>query len=76
MTFSSTGFADFTIGRPWWEKKFVNHPEGPNPDPGYCIRRPDNQTTLNKTVLGKIKKESCIFPMSDLNVHFKGSVCT
>jgi hypothetical protein len=23
------GFTDFTIGRPWWEEKSVDHSEGP-----------------------------------------------
>src|SRR5271170_5014778 len=33
-----------------------------NQGSGYCIRRPDNQNTLTKIVLGKIKTESRIFP--------------
>ena len=34
-----------------------------NQGSGYCNQRPDNQTTLtvNKSVLGKIKKDSRIF---------------
>jgi hypothetical protein len=57
------GFTDFTIGRPWWEEKSVDHSEGPK------TRVQD--TVINglitrillmiKFVLGKIKKDSRIF---------------
>ena len=65
-------FTDFTIGRPWWEEKSVDHSEG--------LKTRVQNTVINglitrillmiKFVLGKIKKNSHIFLINKVVVIY------
>ena len=60
------GFADLTIGRPWWEEKSVDHSEGSKTGiQDTVFNGLITRLLLGKSVLEKIKKKLRILPIKE-----------